>query len=197
MNEKVELRKRVKRRKPKFLARNAGGKKCLALRWRKPKGSDNKMRWRVKGHRAVVKIGYKGPKESRGMHKSGLFGLLVNCIGDLKDADPKKHVIIIASNVGERKKIEILKNVKGFKVLGVKDADAYVKNAEENMKKKKQSQTEDKKAKEEKKKELEKAAKEKEKKENKETKKEESLSEKINKDEEEKKEKNKLLIKNQ
>ena len=40
----LELRKRIKRKKPEFIRQDAHKKKSLESKWRKPKGLHSKMR---------------------------------------------------------------------------------------------------------------------------------------------------------
>ena len=86
--------------------------------WRKPKGNDNKMRLQWKGYPPIVKVGYGSPRELRDLHPSGLTPVRVFNVNDLEALDPKKHIIIIASSVGLRKKLEIVKaaEAKGFRI---------------------------------------------------------------------------------
>lgn len=88
------------------------------LRWVKPKGRDNKMRLKMKGYPPVVEVGYRTPKSIRGLHPSGLEPVVVSSADELDRLDPGRHVIYIASTVGARKRIEILRRAydKGFRV---------------------------------------------------------------------------------
>ncbi len=86
--------------------------------WRKPKGNDNKMRLQLKGYPPIVKVGYRTPRELRGLHPSGLEPVRVSSVSDLEKLDPKKHIVVIASTVGLRKRLQILEaaRAKGFRV---------------------------------------------------------------------------------
>ncbi len=86
--------------------------------WRKPKGNDNKMRFQLKGYPPVVKIGYGSPEEIRYLHPSGLRPVIISNAKELELLDPKKHIIYVASAVGLRKRIEIVRvaQEKGFRI---------------------------------------------------------------------------------
>ncbi len=116
----VQIRARVKARKPVFLRHNWW--KHAKFRnnpvWRKPKGTDNKMRLQRKGYPPIVKIGYRGPRIARGLHPSGLIPVLVSSQGDLERLSPERHIIYISGKLGLRKRILIEKTAreKGFKI---------------------------------------------------------------------------------
>lgn len=122
----LRLRFRLKKKKPEF-KRYCWDRK-LKLRdesWRKPRGIDNKLRLQYGGKwsgRVLVKVGFRAPKEVRGLHPSGYEDVLVYNVKDLEKLDPKKHAVRVASRVGMRKRIEIeLKATeKGFKILNPK-----------------------------------------------------------------------------
>ena len=86
--------------------------------WRKPKGNDNKMRLQLKGYPPIVKVGYGTPKEIRGLHPSGLEPVRVHNVKELEGLDPSKHLVVIASTVGLRKKLQIVEaaRARGFRV---------------------------------------------------------------------------------
>ena len=86
--------------------------------WRKPKGIDNKMRMQLKGYPPIVKSGYGSPAELRGLHPSGLTPVVVSSIKDLEGLDPESHIVYIASTVGLRKRLELVRAAreKGFRI---------------------------------------------------------------------------------
>ncbi len=86
--------------------------------WRKPKGNDNKMRLQLKGYPPIVKFGYGSPAEIRYLHPSGLMPVIISNAKELERLDPSKHIIYIASNVGLKKRIELVKAAreKGFRI---------------------------------------------------------------------------------
>jgi len=88
------------------------------LKWKKPKGKDNKMRLKLKGYPPVVQIGYGTPNIIKNLHPSGYKSVVVSNVKDFKDLNPTKHIIYIASSVGLKKRIELIKLAKecGFRI---------------------------------------------------------------------------------
>jgi large subunit ribosomal protein L32e len=89
--------------------------------WRKPKGRDNKMREKRKGYPAVVSVGYRTEKESRGKI-NGKKPLLIYNLNDLKKANEEN--IIILGKIGKKKKIEVVKEIKK---LGLETGNINIK----------------------------------------------------------------------
>ncbi len=186
----LELRKKIKKKKPEFIRQDAHKRKKVGWKWRKPKGHQSKMRRNLRGYKRKVQVGFGSPNEVKGMHSSGVNTIIVNNIKEMESAE-KGIGIIIAANVGERKKIDILKKAKenNVKILNVKDIESYLKESSEKASEKKDKKEKASKKKEEKKKEKEKKARETDKK-------GEGLAEKLTEEEkkdQEKKEKDKLL----
>ena len=68
----LELRKKMSTKRPKFLRQDYHHRmKVQDDLWRAPKGRHSKMKQRKRSHRASVAIGYRGPAEVRGLHKTG------------------------------------------------------------------------------------------------------------------------------
>lgn len=82
-------------------------------KWKKPTGRHNKMREQERGYPAVVSIGYRGEKKSRGKIQEKK-PILVNNIKELERI--KQDEIIIVGRIGKKKKIEILKIAKEKKI---------------------------------------------------------------------------------
>ncbi len=104
----LAVRKRVKTKKPDFKRQESWRYKRVGKSWRRPRGLDSKMRKRVKGWPKSVTVGYRGPKETRGLHPSGYFEVLVRNVDDIGKVDSKTQAIRIAHTVGARKRVEIL-----------------------------------------------------------------------------------------
>ncbi len=115
----LAARKKVAERRPKFVRQESWRYDRLAENWRKPKGKDNKMRKQKSGMPAIVKVGYRGPRASRGLHPSGYRDNLIHNTTELARLDPKKDAARIAHTVGKKKRIDIIsKSVElGIKVL--------------------------------------------------------------------------------
>lgn len=88
------------------------------LKWRKPRGKDNPMRLKLKGHPPVVSAGYGSPTVIKGLHPSGLRPVVVSSMRELAGLDPTSHIVYISSSVGLRKKLEIIRKAQemGFKI---------------------------------------------------------------------------------
>ncbi len=92
----------TKKNKPKFNVPNLGFFRSVKARWRKPRGTHNKKRMKMKWTGASPHIGYRNPPELRGMHPAGLREVLVHNVPSLEGL--KDVVVRIASGVGARKK---------------------------------------------------------------------------------------------
>ncbi len=117
--ELLEKRKRVSEHRPKFVRQESWRYDRLAESWRKPKGKDNKMRLQVSGVPRLVKVGYRSPKDTRGLHPSGYTDNLVNNINDLLSLNSNKDAARIGHNIGKLKRgIILTKAIElGIKVL--------------------------------------------------------------------------------
>ncbi|HJR85655.1 MAG TPA: 50S ribosomal protein L32e [Nitrososphaeraceae archaeon] len=106
--ELLQLRKKIADKRPEFVRQESWRYDRLAPNWRRPKGKDNKMRKQVSGVPPLAKVGYKGPRKSRGLHPSGYNDILVFNVKDLSKIDPKIDAVRIAHTVGNKKRIEIV-----------------------------------------------------------------------------------------
>ena len=82
--------------------------------WRRPTGRDNKMREKRKGYPAVVSVGYKVGKKSKGKIQ-GKNPILISNLRDLEKIG--KGDVVIVGNIGKKKRIEIIKKIKERKLL--------------------------------------------------------------------------------
>jgi len=103
----LELRARLKSKRPKFRRQESWRYKRVSQVWRRPDGVDSKMRRKIKGWPKSVEIGYRGPKKARNLHPSGYEEILVRNVDDLANVDPKIQAVRIAHTVGMRKRAEI------------------------------------------------------------------------------------------
>jgi large subunit ribosomal protein L32e len=97
------------------------------LKWKKPRGKDNPVRLALKGYPPKASAGYGLPAEIKNMHPCGLKPVVIRCAKDLESLNPAKHVIYIASNVGLKKKLELIKvaKSKGFKIINAQGEGVY------------------------------------------------------------------------
>ncbi|MBN1645044.1 50S ribosomal protein L32e [Candidatus Woesearchaeota archaeon] len=164
MSEKLlEIRKNLKKKRPSFHREDSHKVIKVKTKWRKPTGRHSKVRHQLKGYVKRVEPGYRSPVLIRGAHKSGLFPVIVSNISGLNSIDKDKQGIVIASGIGKRKKILLLKKSKelGLTVLNVKDIDGFVKMVNDFITARKEKKEVSKKKKESKEKEKKKKAAEK------------------------------------
>ena len=159
----LELRKKIKSKKPKFLRQDGHKKAKLKNVWRAPKGRQSKMRLKKKGKRKQPSLGYSSPKEVRGLSPKGLKPIMINNIHELSNIKEGEG-IILSGKIGNKKRLEIIKKIQELKLnlLNI-NAEDYLKKIQEKLEKKKESKKEKLSKKEKTKKELEKKTKEKKK----------------------------------
>ncbi|HEV2226067.1 MAG TPA: 50S ribosomal protein L32e [Nitrososphaerales archaeon] len=104
----VAKRKELAENRPAFIRQESWRYVRIHPPWRKPKGVDNKVRRQDKGWPALVRIGYRGPVEARGLHPSGHFEVLVQRVSDLDRLVPGRDVARIGGTVGAKKREAIL-----------------------------------------------------------------------------------------
>ncbi len=106
---------------PRFIRQESWRYVRIKESWRRPRGKDSKMRLHKKGYPKSPRIGYRMPKLIRGRHPSGFIEVLVYNVKDVKRlvTDPARQAIRIASSVGRRKRLEIIKyaDMMGIRVL--------------------------------------------------------------------------------
>ena len=105
-----------KRKKPKFPRQGAKNLKRVKDKWRKPRGSQSKLRKHKKSRGSMPNAGYGSPKSIRGLHPSGFEDVLVYNINNLEKIDSKKQACRIASTVGKKKRFEIMKKASELKI---------------------------------------------------------------------------------
>jgi len=121
--EKLALRQKIAERRPDFVRQESWRYKRVGLAWRKPKGIDNhQRRQKFRGRPGLVKVGYGGPKDARGLHPSGFTDNLVHNLVDLQRLDPKVDGVRIAHGVGTKKRVEIVAKAieKKFKIFNAR-----------------------------------------------------------------------------
>jgi len=121
--EKIKLREEIASRRPKFKRPESWRYKRLDTTWRKPKGIDNHIRKQLsRGRPGLVKVGYGGPRASRGLHPSGYTDNLIFNVAGLEGLDPKKDGLRIGHSVGRRKREAIVKTAieQKFKIFNAR-----------------------------------------------------------------------------
>ena len=119
----LEIRKERKRTMPKFRRQTYGIYKRIGDEWRKPKGRHSKQKHQMAGHSKKVKPGFRTNRIVRGMDRTGLVPIVVYSLGNIPLIDKNLQGAIISSNVGDRKRIVLLNELKkhGIKVLNLKE----------------------------------------------------------------------------
>jgi len=188
----LELRKKIKAKKPHFVRQDAHKLKKLPDHWRKPRGLQSKMRLHKKSYRRTVETGWGSPVEVKGTNKEGKKIIIVRNMKQLDLINSKTESVILSSSLGTQKRLVLLKKAKekGITIDHI-NLDQYIKTAESTFDARIQNKKQSTKEKDEKKKKLEEKSKEKKEKDKKV--KEEVVSDEEKK-EKDKKELDKLLI---
>ncbi len=109
LKEEIEKRKEIKARSPKFLREEWFRYKRIKKNWRRPDGITSKMRINKKYRPSRVRIGFRGPKKTRGLHSSGFEEIMVFNSNDLEKLNPDTQAARIGSSVGTKKRMDIEK----------------------------------------------------------------------------------------
>ncbi len=104
----LKLRRRTKRRQPKFVRQETHSLKRLSKSWRRPTGMTSKIRHRFKGNSASPMIGRRGPVAVRGLMPDGRNLVRVSNLKQMQDLDPKTDAALIAGAVGKKLRIQLL-----------------------------------------------------------------------------------------
>lgn len=117
----IELRKKIKKKRPSF--RRVESWRYIRVKdpWRKARGIDSRTRIKSKSGVKSPSVGYRGPKKVRGLHPSGYEEVRVNNIDDMKGLNNKKHAIKVSTKLGVKKRIGVVDYAqsRGFKVLNL------------------------------------------------------------------------------
>ena len=138
LNTLLELRTRIKNKKPVFIRQDNPKRPKLSDKWRKQKGIHSKIRHHFKGRRKMPSPGYKSPLETRGLHAAGLCMIMVHSPKEVSMIKKDSQGIIIPRTVGAKKRLEILKTAKSLNVRVLNlDSDKAIKKIEDFMNSKK------------------------------------------------------------
>jgi large subunit ribosomal protein L32e len=109
LKTKLQIRRQIKKRTPEFLREEWFRYKRISKNWRHPDGITSKMRINLKYRPSKVRVGFRGPQETRGLHSSGFEEIIVYNVSDLESINPKTQAARIGSSVGTKKRINIEK----------------------------------------------------------------------------------------
>lgn len=138
----LKLRKELKNKKPNFRRQDAHKKARISRTgYRKSRGLQSKVRLNLRGYVKAANPGYGSPLAAKNMHPNGLFPFIVSTLAQLEQLNAEKEGAIIASSLGNRKRVELLKKAQELKItlLNVKDAAQVIASIEETMKQRKQA----------------------------------------------------------
>lgn len=116
----LALRRVIDHRRPTFKHQQWYEYKRLEnLGWRRPNGVDSAMRRHFGYEQSVVRVGFRGPTQARGLHPSGFQEVAVMTIEDLAQINPKTQAARVGRTLGTRK-LKLLYEAaekKGIRVL--------------------------------------------------------------------------------
>ncbi len=107
LKKSLLIRKQIKNRTPEFLRQEWFRYGRIPKHWRRPRGMTSKLRKHLGYRPSVVRVGFRGPKESRGLHPSGFEEVLVYNVRDLEKLNPKTQAGRIGGSVGTKKRMEM------------------------------------------------------------------------------------------
>ena len=112
----MRLKLKMKQKKPDFKRQEWFKCKRIGTSWRRTKGLHSSMRKQLTHRSAIVKVGYRSPVEVRGLHPSGLEDIIIHNVKELEALNPEIHGARVASTVGKRKRIEIIKRAEELEI---------------------------------------------------------------------------------
>jgi len=117
-----DMPRRRKSSKPRIRRQESWRYVRVSESWRRPRGKTSRMRIGRRGWPTSPAVGYRSPREYRGIHPSGLREKLVNRPEELEGLSPEKDAVRIAATVGGRKRVAIIDQAQrlGLTVLNPK-----------------------------------------------------------------------------
>jgi len=118
----LRIRKKIKKKKPKFTRQEGYRYVRLKDAWRKPRGRHSKLRRSRRSRGEKPSTGFRSPPLVRGLTRQGYIPVLVANKNDLVKIDPKKQVAVIRSSVGRKKRMGIISEAEK---MNIKVLNAY------------------------------------------------------------------------
>ena len=117
----LELRKKMKKKRPSFRRVESWRYKRVKDPWRKARGIDSQTRKKTKSGVKSPGAGYRSPKKVRGLHPSGYEEVNVANPKELENLDPNTQAIKISSKLGAKKRVTLVEiaQEKQFKILNL------------------------------------------------------------------------------
>jgi len=112
----LNLRKKLKKRKPEFKRQEIHVQKILKRKWRRPRGKHSKLRMHEKARGRRPSPGYGSPRAARGLDPLGYRLVRVFRPEDLDVINKKEERALIGSAIGRKKRFEILKKAEEMNI---------------------------------------------------------------------------------
>lgn len=90
-----------------FKRQNSHKHKRVPSSWRRPRGTHSPQRLKQKHAAKLPGIGFRTPKDERGLHPSGYEEVLVHTPAEIEQLDPETQAARIGGSVGGRKREQI------------------------------------------------------------------------------------------
>ncbi len=116
LKQQLKKRKEIKERTPEFLREEWFRYKRIPKNWRRPDGITSKMHKNLAYRPSKVRIGFRGPKQTRGLHSSGFEEVTIFNVKDLENLNPKTQAARIGGSVGTKKRIDIGKKAEELNI---------------------------------------------------------------------------------
>ncbi len=147
----LEMRRRVKKKKPEAIMADHHKRKEIKKRWRNCRGKHAKIRLNKKGRQRAPRIGYGSPAAVKGLNIHGLKEATVHSVNELNGLDSKTTCVTVAAGVGVKKRIGIVKKAQELKIKVTNIKDNYIEDIQKKFAERKKAKAEIKKKKEAKK----------------------------------------------
>jgi len=104
------------KKKPKFKRQGTTYLKKVGKSWRRPRGTQSKLKVYEKSKGSMPNVGYGAPRELRGLHPSGFREVYIQNLNDLEKIDTEKEAGRISGRIGNKKRKLIVEKAKELKI---------------------------------------------------------------------------------
>jgi len=129
----LKTKAQIRSIRPRFMRQKGNLKKRISRSsYRAPKGLQSKMGDNKAGHRSQIKTGFGYPKDVRGLDMSGRKIIMIQNVAQANSIDVANSVAVVASTLGQKKRIEIVKilSQKNVPMRNIKDAAKFLVDAQ-------------------------------------------------------------------